>query len=66
MIYMFLSNNPSSGDLNSSNLPCSNNAPGVKNGTATGSHILHMLILGKHEKIFLPDTKRPRALIFGM
>ena len=23
MIYMFLSNNPSSGDINSSNLPCS-------------------------------------------
>ena len=22
MIYMFLSNNPSSGDINSSNLPC--------------------------------------------
>ena len=32
MIYMFLSNNPSSGDINSSNLSCSNYAPGAKNG----------------------------------
>ena len=27
MIYMFLSNNPSSGDINSSNLPCSRLQP---------------------------------------
>ena len=27
MIYIFLSNNPSSGDINSSNLSCSNNDP---------------------------------------
>ena len=30
------------------------------------SRVLHRLILGKHEKIFLSETTRPRALILGM
>ena len=30
------------------------------------SHSLHRLMLGKHGKIFLSETIRPRALIFGM
>ena len=45
---------------------CSNNAPGAKNGPFLGSHVLHRLIRGKHEKIFLSETIRPRAIIFGM
>ena len=33
-------------------LSCSNYAPGVKNGSSLGSHILHMMVfMGKHEKI---------------
>ena len=31
-----------------------------------GSHVYHWLIYGKHEKIFLTEIIRPRALIFGM
>ena len=30
-----------------------------------GSHVLHRLILGKHEKN-LAETRRPRLLIFGL
>ena len=45
---------------------CSNYAPGAKNGPTLGSHVLHRLIMGKHEKIFLSETTSPRALIFGM
>ena len=33
---------------------------------ALGSHVLHRLICGKHEKIFLFEITGPRALIFGM
>ena len=35
-------------------------------GPPLGSHVLHWLILGKHEKIFLSETARPKALICGM
>ena len=35
-------------------------------GLPRGSHILHRLILGKHENIFLSKTSSHRALIFGM
>ena len=35
-------------------------------GLPLGSQVLHRLLLGKHEKIFLSETTRPRALIFGM
>ena len=31
-----------------------------------GLHVLHRLIEGMHEKIFLSETIRDRALIFGM
>ena len=31
-----------------------------------GSHALHRLNGEKHEKIFLSETIRPRAMIFGM
>ena len=45
---------------------CSNYVPRAKNSPASG----HMLYIGlyreKHEKIFLSETIRPRALIFGM
>ena len=30
------------------------------------SHVLHRLILGKCEKIFMSETTGPKALIFGM
>ena len=32
-------------------------------GPSWGSHFLIRLIYGKHEKIFLSETTRPRALI---
>ena len=44
----------------------SNYIPGAKNGLPQGSHVLHRHIKGKHEKVFLSETTRPRALIFGM
>ena len=31
-----------------------------------GSHVLHRLLSGKREKIFLSEPTRPKALIFGM
>ena len=40
-------------------------SPEGKNGPASGSNVLHRLILGKWEKI-LSKTTRPRALIFRM
>ena len=41
---------------------CSNYSPGAKNG-----HMHYIdLYRGKHEKIFLSETTRPRAMIFGM
>ena len=42
---------------------CSNYAPWAKNDPARGSHVLHRLISGKHKKIFLSETTRPRVLI---
>ena len=35
-------------------------------GHPQGSHVLHRLTKGKHEKIFLSETTMPRGLIFGM
>ena len=37
-----------------------------KMGLPQGSHVLHRLIWEKHRKIFLSETTRLRALIFGM
>ena len=45
---------------------CSYYAPGAKNGLSLGSHVLHRFIKGKHENIYLSETTRPRAFIFGM
>ena len=45
------------------NQVCSNYIHGAKNGLPRGSHVLHRLILGKHEKIFMSETTRLRALI---
>ena len=46
---------------------CSNYIPGAKNGPPWGSHVLHIgLHKEKHEKIFLSETIRHRALMFGM
>ena len=46
----------------------SNYVRGAKNGPSPPqvSYVLLRLIWGKHEKIFLSETLRPRALIFGM
>ena len=41
MIYMFLCNYPSSRDINSSNLSCSNYAPGAKNCPALCGHMFY-------------------------
>ena len=30
------------------------------------SHVLHRLVLGKHEQLFLSENIRPRALLFCM
>ena len=35
-------------------------------GPPRWSHVLHRLILGKHEKIYLYEITRPRVLKFGM
>ena len=40
--------------------------PWAKNGPALGADVLHRLILGKREKIFLSETIRPIVLIFVM
>ena len=45
---------------------CSNYIPASKNGPPRGSHVLHRLYRGKHEKIFLSESIWFRALIFGM
>ena len=46
---------------------CLNYAPGAKNDPALGGHMLYIdLYREKHEKTFLSETIRPRALIFGM
>ena len=46
---------------------CSNYTPGAKNGPTPGGHMLNIgLNREKHEKIFLSETIRPRAMIFGM
>ena len=45
---------------------CSNYSPGDKNGP-TSSHMFYIgLYREQHEKIFLSETTRPIALIFGM
>ena len=31
-----------------------------------GGHMFTEAYIGKHEKIFFPETTRPKALIFGM
>ena len=41
---------------------CSNCSPGAKNGPVQ----MVTRFTGKREKIFLSETTRPRALIFGM
>ena len=42
-------------------------ALGPKMAPPWGSHVLHIgLNREQHEKIFLSETTRPRALIFGM
>ena len=38
----------------------------LKEGPTPGSHVLHRLIQGKKEQIFLSEATRPKALIFGM
>ena len=45
---------------------CSNYIPGAKNGPPKGSHVYIGLYKEKHEKIFLSETIRLRALIFCM
>ena len=46
---------------------CSNYSPGFKNGPAPGGHMLYIgLYREQHEKIFLSETTRPRALMFDM
>ena len=44
---------------------CSNYTPGVKNGPSPGVTCIG-LNREKHEKIFMSETIRPRAMIFGM
>ena len=44
---------------------CSNYSLWAKMVRPRGSHVLHRLVLEKHEKIFYETTKL-RALIFGM
>ena len=39
---------------------------GPKMASPSGTRVLHRLIDGKHEQIFLSETTRHRALIFGM
>ena len=31
-----------------------------------GSHVLHRITLGKHDKLFLSETTRTKAMILGM
>ena len=46
---------------------CSNHTPGAKNAPHPGGHMLYIgLNREKVEKIFLSETIRPRAMIFGM
>ena len=60
MIYMFLSNNPMSGDIKSSNLTCSNYISGAKNGHALGvTCFTKRLIYGKQEQ---SSCRKPLSL----
>ena len=43
-------NNPSSGDINLSNLPCSNHAPGAKNGPTPGYTCFTLAYIVKNMK----------------
>ena len=45
---------------------CSSNTPGPKMAPPWGSKVLHRLIQGKCDKIFLSETTGPSSLIFGM
>ena len=46
---------------------CSNYSPVAKNGPDPGGRMFYIgLYREQHEKIFLSETTRPRALIFGM
>ena len=46
---------------------CSNYIPGAKNGPAPWGHMFYIgLYREQHEKIFLSETTRPRALVLGM
>ena len=52
MIYMFLSNNPSSGDINSSNLPCFNLANSAD--------------LDKIQHLGVSNIQRANPLLYGV
>ena len=46
---------------------CSNYIPGVKNGPAPWVHMFYIGVYREqHEKVFLSETTRPRALVLGM
>ena len=46
---------------------CSNYAPWAKKRPSPGGHMFYIVLYReKHEKIFLSETIRPRAMIFGM
>ena len=45
---------------------CSNYVPGAGNGPPRGSHVSLGLYSKNMKKIFLSETTRPRALMFGM
>ena len=46
---------------------CSNVSPAAKNGPRPGGHMCYIgLYREQLEKIFLSETTRPRALVFGM
>ena len=56
-----------SGDINSSKLACSNYISGAKNRQAPGGHMFYKkTYIGKTGTIFLSETIRSRAFIFGM
>ena len=54
MIYMFLSNNPSSGDINSSNLPCFSNS---NNRRMTFAHVAILLSSTQQVVVYLVALK---------
>ena len=66
VIYMFLSNNPMSGDINSLKLTCSNYISGAKKASPGGHMFYKKTYIGKTGTIFLSETIRSRAFIIGM